>query len=150
MKLLTFDPGRMTGWARFVDNQLVEAGTMKPYEHGVRAAFEDADVPDIADLVVIENPRWYPHKTKGDVNELLDLAVLVGQLEGFFEKTKVELVSPRTWKGTVPKEIHNRRVLAALRPEELAVLPKRPRAKDYDHNMTDAVGLGLWKLGRMR
>ena len=48
----------------------------------------------------------------------------------------------------MPKDIHNRRVLKALSESELAVLPKRPRAKTPDNNMVDAVGIGLWRLGR--
>jgi hypothetical protein len=42
------------------------------------------------------------------------------------------------------------RILSRLTPEELAVVPVRPRARTVDHNCADAIGLGLWKLGRLR
>lgn len=145
MNVLTIDPGNVTGWARFTDKKLVAAGTVKKADAFV------ADPHWRPDLVLIEMPRWYPHD-HSDVNDLLDLSVFVGELKQHYESLGhlVELVWPRTWKGNVPKGITNRRVLAALTPEEVALLPKRPRAKDFDHNMLDAIGLGLWKLWRIR
>jgi hypothetical protein len=74
--------------------------------------------------------------------------VLVGDVRGFYRRAGLEtaLVAPRTWKGNIPKAIHNERVLGALTAAERATLPKRPRAKDFDHNMIDAVGIALWQL----
>ncbi len=149
MNLIAIDPGKTTGWAVFVESGLVAAGVLRREK-----IFNGAEgLPKIWDrrIVLVENPRWYPHDHT-DVNDLLDLAVLVGEIEHYYEiqGCTVELVWPRTWKGNVPKDIHNKRVLVALRRAELELLPLRPRAKDYDHNMLDAVGLGLWKLGRLR
>ena len=153
MNLISIDPGNNTGWAVFADRVLTLAGVDKKASlfrpvtpripGGVVLAFETS--------VLVEIPRWYPHD-QVDTNDLIDLAVLVGEVKRFYESQscKVELVFPRTWKGSVPKPIHNKRVLAALTPGELALLPRRPRAKDHDHNCVDAVGLGLWKLGRLR
>ena len=33
-------------------------------------------------------------------------------------------------------------------PEEFARLPRRPRARGFDHNMVDGVGLALWYLDK--
>lgn len=142
-------PGNKTGWAVFANRALLSAGVDKKSDlfcaagRGIILAQET--------LVLVELPRWYPHDHK-DVNDLLDLCVLVGEVKRFYEAQScvVELVFPRTWKGTQPKDVCGRRVLASLTPEEVALLPKRPRAKDFDNNMTDAVGLGLWKLGRLK
>lgn len=154
MNLLTIDPGNITGWACFTDKELEAAGVMKKAE-----SFTIAPQTGVRrrsgvwrpDLVLIETPRWYPHD-HSDVNDLLDLSVFVGELKRFYEANGcvIELVWPRTWKGNVPKKITNRRTVAALSPEEVALLPRRPRAKDFDNNMLDAIGLGLWKLGRLR
>lgn len=144
--VLGIDPGRVTGWARFVDGRLAEAGYRS-----------DADV--LADppeyligpaAVVIELPRIYPYGGKGDPNDLIDLAVTVGDLSGHYRRLGAQLclVAPRRWKGTVPKKIHNARVLAALSPTERALLPVRPRARTFDHNMVDGVGLALWFLNK--
>lgn len=153
--VIGIDPGNTTGWAIFFDGLLVGAGTLK----------KDAILPSTADdpveitfggiapaAAVIELPRVYPHGGKGDPNDLIDLAVLAGDLAGFYRRAgfHVELVPPRTWKGTVPKAVHNVRVIEALSAGEIETMPRRPRAKNFDHNMIDAVGLGLWFLRRTR
>lgn len=149
MNLISVDPGEKTGAAWFEDGRLVEAGVWTFGDFMSRKMSRTLKETD----VVIEVPRWYPHDAK-DVNDLLDLSVKVGRIQqlhlDFFVYVKTELVFPRTWKGTVPKPIHNKRVIEALTPEELKLVPLRPRARTVDHNCADAIGLGLWKLGRMR
>jgi hypothetical protein len=140
--LLAIDPGNVSGEASFENGKLYLARPL-PFCDLFRPGY-------CADAVVIEVPRHYPYNQKGDPNDLIDLAVRVGELKNHFTEkgATVQLVYPRTWKGTVPKVIHNKRVLRMLTKQEIDLLPKRPRAKDYDHNMLDAIGLGLWKLGR--
>jgi hypothetical protein len=60
-------------------------------------------------------------------------------------------VRPHRWKGNVPKDIHHRRVLAALHPLELlgpgmVIDPDSPTT--YQPDAADAIGLGAWALGR--
>lgn len=146
--LLAFDPGETTGWALFRAGRLIAAGSAKSAD-GL-----EHYMPDEAEKtrwVLIELPQERHHGRKTNVRSIITLAVRVGELKREWEArgAEVELVWPTTWKGSVPKSIHNRRVLAALSEEERALLPKRPRAKKHDHNMLDAVGEGLWKLGRM-
>jgi len=57
---------------------------------------------------------------------------------------KVVQVSPSTWKGTLPKEVHRRRLAKILSPEELALMPEM----DQDHDTWDGVGLYLYGAGR--
>lgn len=151
MKLLSFDPGtQKIGWASFENGRLLLA------DKSDRNVEWMAGAPD---LVLVEMPRWYPHERRIDVNDLLDLSVVVGEIREHFRRLcKVEFVWPRTWKGTVPKEVMSQRIYEALTADEIARLPKRAvrrgrphkgNAKDVDHNILDAVGLGLWKLGRM-
>lgn len=146
--LHTFDPGNSTGWGHFEKGQLLDAGVL-PFSS--MSAYITATVC-AGDSVLIEVPRHYPHNEKGDTNDLIDLAVQVGQLKAWCELrgATVTLVWPRTWKGSVPKNIHNERVLRALSDVERKLLPKSPRARKYDHNCVDAVGLGLWKLERLQ
>jgi hypothetical protein len=156
-ELLSIDPGHRKGranlgWALFANyDRLVDAGVESSPESMMPVGPYPFRVGSSGRVAIIETPRWYPQEHKIDTNDLLDLSVLVGELKRHFleREAHVHLVYPRTWKGTVPKGIHNKRVLAALSKEELAVLPKRPRAKDYDNNIVDAIGIGLWKLGRM-
>jgi len=145
--VIGIDPGKRTGVAVFSEGVLVEAFV---WPEG-RILSQDLPTDFLAPAVaVIEVPRIYPRGGKGDPNQLIDLAVLVGDLRGFYRRAGLEtvLVTPRTWKGAVPKAIHNERVLGALTASEKEVLPTRPRAGGYDHNMIDAVGLALWQLER--
>jgi hypothetical protein len=148
---IAIDPGKRTGWAEFHDSVLKNANAMHSSSMLASPPMPPQD-PWAVRTVVIELPQVYPFgQGKGDPNQLITLAVIVGDLRGFYRRQGciVQLVKPRTWKGTVPKKIHNERVLRKLSSEELDILPKRPRAKDYDHNMVDAIGLGLWALQRM-
>lgn len=142
--LVAVDPGTTTGWAVFNGQ-----GTLY---HARGMSFPDClDVfPDRVEnaTIILEIPQAYPHGSKGDPQDLITLAMIAGELRGLFRPREVTQVFPRAWKGNVPKAIHHPRVLAALTDAERAVLPKRPRAGGYDGNMIDAIGLGLWALGR--
>ena len=146
--VIGIDPGKHTGWAHFQDGLLVSAASITETEMLIAPPLTIIGPA----IVIIEVPRVYPRGGKGDPNDLIDLAVLAGTIQGWYVSRApgiaTRLVAPRTWKGTVPKPIHNERVLAALTPAERALLPKRPRAKTFDHNMLDAVGLGLFQLKR--
>lgn len=146
--LLALDPGATTGWAFFQDGLLEAAGYVKSTERFYYKPKKTLNVRSV--LIELPQERHQGGK-KTDVRSIITLAVRVGELKREWESrgAQVELVWPTTWKGSVPKKIHNRRVLAALSKAERALLPLRPRAKDHDHNMLDAVGEGLWKLGRM-
>jgi hypothetical protein len=138
-ELLSIDPGETTGWAFFVDGCLSSAG-----------CGDKADLPNMRlQHAVIELPDYFPGKTH--VRSIITLSVRVGWLQRLCEErgARVELAWPQTWKGSVPKKIHHKRLLAVLESDEIELLPKRPRAKNYDHNLLDAVGIGLWKLGRI-
>jgi hypothetical protein len=141
--LITIDPGATSGWACFEGETLVACGKHQgalvlptlPLRGGVSA--------------IIEKPMVYPGE-KTDPQDLVTLAIRVGEWKQYiFHKydSVAELVVPPTWKGSVPKEIHNRRTLSVLTESEQGRLPKTKSGKP-DHNMLDAVGLGLWKLGR--
>lgn len=145
MNLLSIDPGKgiRTGHAVFEDGILFQAGNGLPCP-------EEGFYKKI-DLVVIERPQWRGIGSKENIADLLVLAELVGEYAQLFRSSgiEVERVWPSTWKGSVPKDIHQKRILAKLSPDEIEVIPKRPRAKDHDHNILDAVGVGLWKLRRL-
>lgn len=96
--------------------------------------------------VVCELPQVYTQgKLKGDPNDLINLALIVG---GIHANYKTQLVKPREWKGQMPKEVCNQRVLSKLSPEEKEVIDKKI-PKSLLHNTLDAVGIGLWALGRL-
>jgi len=91
--------------------------------------------------VVIETPVLYPTKRKQhkDVNDLLNV---VKAMKGAAQT--VVGVSPSAWKGQVPKKIHGNRIFNELSREEILAV-----VSIENHNTIDAIGLGLWVLGRL-
>jgi len=105
--------------------------------------------------VVVELPRVYQgQKQKGDPNDLIDLAAVVGALCASFdhrqrsETMPVRVFFPYEWKGQAPKEIIQERVKKRLSAAELEAVAL-PRAKGLAHNVWDAVALGLVHARRM-
>lgn len=91
--------------------------------------------------VMVEIPVLYPDKRKQhrDVKNLLRVA------ENFKKRAKRGFgIAPSAWKGQVPKNIHRHRILKALKPVE-----KQAIVTIDNHNTIDAVGIGLWVLGRL-
>lgn len=84
-----------------------------------------------------------------DPNDVVDLAAVVGAILGGMPEIDATVWLPEEWKGGVPKAIHNARAIGRLFPEELIRIPRRPRAKDFDHNIVDAVAIGLHYFGRL-
>jgi hypothetical protein len=141
MTLLAIDPGIDTGWALFND-ALLSCGVGNPPEI-YRAR------------VVIERPQVYlASKSKGDPNDLITLAIQVGRYWEQYERAgdSVRTFLPREWKGQVPKDIQAGRILAKLSAQEQDVVANYGRMvnKGKHHNMMDAIGLGLFALGRAR
>ncbi len=77
--------------------------------------------------------------------QLADFNCIAGQLAGWHG----ELVTPAQWKGAVPKEVHQPRILAALTAAEQGVLDAAKVAPTLKNNVVDAIGLGLWAVGRL-
>lgn len=99
--------------------------------------------------VVIECPRIYPQaRQKGDQNDLINLARVVGQLERWAE-CPVQIVYPRDWKGTVDPDVMIDRIKKRLTNIE-GLQVRLPKAKSKHHNVWDAVGINLWATGRLK
>lgn len=103
------------------------------------------------DVVVIEKPQVYrQHLLKGDPNDLISLAIVVGAIANAFKlawpDVQVVIIHPREWKGQLPKKVSTERSRGILSDDELdcVQLP----AKSLQHNVWDAVGIGLHYVGR--
>lgn len=150
--LIAVDPGKNMGYAVFSESVLVQCGV-----HRVDAI---RDVPRFntsgRDLV-IEIPQHYPgqrgHKADATANDLIGLAYIAGAVAGQGWKGVTE-VYPRQWKGTVSKEITKHRLIGTeekagvLTPAEIEILCSVPG--QTRHNAIDAIGLGAWRLGRLK
>lgn len=160
MRLVAIDPGlRHLGVAEFWDGILQRAFLVKsnvPHVRGPEAwrAFLGAPVPDepirlgqylaASDVVVLELQQVY--RTTPNASDLLQVNGVTGALAGATTESVIGYL-PREWKGSTPKDIHHKRVLAKLSTREASGIPVM--AKSLLHNCLDAVGLGLFHLGRM-
>jgi hypothetical protein len=155
VRLLAIDPGGTTGWAYFVEGKLTLCGAW-PLE---RMSSEWCVPLGILDVVLVERPMIYPGaKAEAPDNDIVTLALRAGQLGGRYGSggASLEYVLPRTWKGNLPKPapgvqyVVEKRVLKVLDLSESRLLysTMSARARKLDHNMVDAVGIGLWRLER--
>ena len=155
--LLAVDPAiTCTGWAFFVGERLDRCGIIEtkanmPFDRRIRSIGQGIlqATPGVPLMLVIEWPQIYHKWSKGDNNDLLPLAAIAGNLMSHFPWAKTQLPKPAQWKGQVPKDVHNARVLKRLSVDETRLVAAARVAKSKAHNMIDAIGLGLWALGRM-
>lgn len=152
MALIAIDPGKVTGFAEFSAPVLTHA-TVCTEEECLLLIENAAPVRQgkPAGDCIIEIPQAYlGQQQKGDQNDLIKLAVMVGRYAdratacGF----RVKLVKPREWKGQLPKDVCWRRVRETLTSFELDNIEKF--SKSRAHNMHDAIGLGTWFQKRWR
>lgn len=143
MRVVAVDPdARGFAWAIYVDDVLVRAGRGR-----TRAALKDT-APAKGDRWLLEAPQNYERfgVAHRDLDRLRAVLKAV-EREARAAGGTARRIRPATWKGNVPKAVHHARTEAALAPEEVAVAyPKGA----YDHNVLDAVALGLFAVGRAR
>lgn len=101
--------------------------------------------------VASECPQVYTAgKSKGDPNDLIELAGVVGRVAGGLRAASERSYLPREWKGTLDGDVMVERIKA--RVDERLVERARvqlPRAQDKHHNVWDAIGVGLHVVGRL-
>lgn len=154
--LLAIDPGyQYLAYSIYKDKTLIDGGVLKnPVDQWATLTKQPPNFSNISKIfsgyewsdkkAVIEFPLI--HKTTPNPNDIVKLASASGaytallQHSGFF----VEWVEPRTWKGTVPKKIMLKRIIAKLSEEEYSSINH-----SRNHNLIDAVGVGLWKIKRL-
>lgn len=105
--------------------------------------------------LALEWPKVYAAgKGKGDPNDLIALAgigaalvsTVMMLLHSTPEPLQITHYYPRDWKGTVDADVMLDRIEARLTPAEAA---KIQRSGALTHNIIDAVGIGLFTLGRL-
>jgi hypothetical protein len=146
-RFFTVDPGGPElGWAEWLDGVLVSCGLsrckLKGWSDRARHHQAFLDMKGAyGGLVLSECMRVRGGRNQGNPQILVELNGIAGHVGNAW-------VEPAAWKGMVPKETHQPRILATLSPEELAlVMAVLPAGKR--HNTVDAVGIGLYHLGRM-
>lgn len=143
--LVSIDPGKWaSGYAIWIDAVLVACGLAKT-QNDILKHWQPGGVcygRGWPVRVLLELPQVYGRKQqKGDPNDLVYVSAAGAHLGGAVRPAELKVVLPRQWKGTTPKPIHNERTLRALTTTERRLAPK-------NHNVLDAIGLGLWEFQR--
>lgn len=152
--MIAIDPGKNTGIAAFnTGGDLIYCCLVKyqkefgyfSYIRQILWAMEYFTPLQVA----IERPQIYPQRQqKGDPNDLIDVAILAGICIGAAQDCSIDLVKPHAWKGSRPKTVDVNYTKSLLSPVEKRILEKCDCIKSELHNVIDAIGIGLWKLGR--
>lgn len=156
--LLAVDPGvHACGCALFRDGKLVAAEYVREEGENPLAVVDNVigwcvDY-SFLDKIVIEIPQVYAGPRANDPNDLIQVALVAGAI-GALANSDTCFVHPREWKGQLPKPkrasdpyIVAERAAKKLSTEELERV-SLPSAKGLQHNVWDAIGLGLWALDR--
>ena len=151
MRLLAVDPGlKCTGVAVFEGSRLIRGFAVRGPTGGDNAerarviASEVQEKAGAVDRVVYEWPQVYRFgRGKGDPNDLLALVAIGSAVAALYPGASVESVKPAEWKGQRTKEAMRGVIVTRLDPDELSLLTYAP------HDTWDAVGIGLWALGRL-
>lgn len=154
-RLATVDLGvNRCGLATWLDGRLVYVGEPsiqkdhgdRPWAMGLRLVGEvSRSLGDGPVVWWIEVPQDYDsfRVASGDLDRMREVLgwVSLWRSDGGAE---VKKIFPRAWKGNVPKQIHQNRMTKLLREEEIGLI----RALERKADAMDAVGLGLYVLGR--
>jgi len=100
--------------------------------------------------LLVECPQVYQQRRwKGDPNDLIQVAVTVGVLIGGARgASDILLVRPHEWKGSVPKAVHQARVLGAAPASDRNFIESYCDTVVKRHNVMDAYALGRWLLNK--
>jgi hypothetical protein len=140
--ILAVDPGlNACGWAARIGERPIVPGTIRPKTFTIRDRVNEIirQLPRMPggrrwDILVVEKPQVYEgRKSKGDPNDLVNLALVVGAVMATIPAGIFLDPLPNAWKGAVPKHIHHRRIRRRV--------PGLPRCS---MDAMDAVGLLLY------
>jgi hypothetical protein len=143
MSIICVDPGKKAGWAAF-EGQKLKLCCLWAYEP------LEIHTWSRATHFLVERPVIYP-RSKARPRDIITLALLAGRAAAVLGWERVVWVEPRKWKGTIDPDAMTIRIIKALTDEERAIYfaAADKVAESYRHNIADAIGIGLWKLGRL-
>lgn len=146
----SIDPGGpCLGWAQWYDGTLVRCGLSRSsaktwqdraLDHRAWLKLHGAYL-DPAGLVLTECMRVRGGRNAGNPQILVELNGIAGHVGN-------QWVEPSVWKGRLPKEVHQPRIMLTLTPEERLIV-EAVKPASLAHNAVDAVGIGLFHLGRL-
>lgn len=141
--LIAIDPGASTGWAQFLGNVLVDCGRLE-----ASVGFQHLDLT--ADLVIVEIPVMRSGANAVPAGDLITLAFRAGVVAAGIQGIRtIRGLNPSQWKGQLSKSISQARIGAALRePDEAQIVRAAIKRWGKVDDIWDAIGIGLWAVGR--
>ena len=144
--LLAIDPGkRYVGFAYFKDGVLLKAWSSRSKYREINKALRHLQDQNptwgLCDEAAVELMRADGRTPR--YNDLIDVQAVGTALAARAAK-RVIFYSPAQWKPSIPKSVHQKRILSALEPRELDAWSSKQTKDDVD-----AVGIGLFHLGRI-
>ena|ERR1017187_9776424 len=157
---ISVDPGlRGSGVAHFYEGKLFRAAYLKHTcsDRGPKAWCAMAETvyywsgPANYSLV-IEYQRLRMGKEKGDPNNMMEVQGVVGALAGMFTMEGEQIVAyyPEAWKGSIKKDVMTMRIVQRMTTDETQILRLAKIPSSLMHNTIDAIGIGLFHLGRLK
>jgi Holliday junction resolvasome RuvABC endonuclease subunit len=156
--LLSIDPGyRYFGFALFGESaDLVHAGLSETKKDQWEAW--NGQPPSFLNIAyLLDNYEWVErtaiiempkvHRDTPNTDSIVKLAAACGAYTSILQAAgfNVVWVEPRSWKGMTPKNVMFKRIIAKLSEKEYSCINK-PK----DHNVVDAIGIGLWQIKSKR
>ncbi len=148
MRLLAIDPGaHLIGAAVFSVNEghTLEQVEVVRFKHVSEIELWFIEKRWGVDKIVVEVPQVYPTRGKADPNDLIPVALTAGACLSISSSSIA--VRPHEWKGSIDKKVHQARLLKGLSERDRAMIDAVKPAS-LRHNAIDALGLGLWLIGR--
>jgi hypothetical protein len=169
LHLLAIDPGNNTGLAAFRYGPegwtLVRVGLIRTDARNPSSKVGDllgglesflSGVPGYRDPPgswgVAEYMVFRPDDSRSVAEDLIQVATIAGVLnaKACTGSYLPQFVTPQEWKGSVPKDLMESRIRAALSTTETRVAESSGVPLRLMHNTIDAIGIGLFASGRMR
>lgn len=166
--LIAIDPSlTCTGWAWFGNGALLTAGWIStspemgsPLVRAHHIALNIGESTSVGADFVFEAPQIYQtSRGAGDPNKIALGWLVIGAIGECGWVKRSETVFPAKWKGQVPKPVMFERIKRRLTDHEIGCCKdldilkgpeaKCPGASSKAGNAMDAIGVGLWKLGRL-
>lgn len=151
MRLLAIDPGvKHLGVAEFRAGRLAGCDLVQAGKRSIFEALHDfAEKLGPVDILAIEKPQVY-RLSKGDPNDLIDVARVVGAAEYLWRASELREYRPHTWKGNAKKEAVEGWICKRLDSTETLRADRDMEYGRLNHNIWDAIGIGMYALGRLK
>ena len=156
-------------WASYLPHQPGKQRRGLACRHAVLALQHCLARYPLCSHAVVEWQQQYENTAhtvnRADVTDLTGVAGAIVGLFGFYTDN-ISTPLPREWKGQTPKHVHMCRILGAELARARCTLPRGYKSqapgqlsadqcrrivwtssKSLNHNIVDAVGLGLWAIG---